>query len=140
MHNEIVGIAPATGALRWQHPVKATMSFHFNIATPIWGEGDLLFAAAAYGVGRTVFSHAMLLHADGKMIILDEDGTLGLATAAPRGLTVHSRARILRSPAWTAPTLISGILYVRERHTIAALRVGPQLAPAAVARRLPNRR
>jgi outer membrane protein assembly factor BamB len=188
LHDDIVGVDPATGALRWRHPVAATMSFHFNIATPIWGEGNLLFAASAYGVGGRVlhlsqsggrtsvkqlwqsertrihhenairigdtiyastghlgpafltafdvrdgrvlwqdrgFSHAMLVHAAGRMLILDEDGTLGLAEASPKGLVVLSKAEILRSPAWTAPTLIGSVLYVRDRHTIAALRVGP---------------
>ena len=187
MHNEIVGVDPASGALLWRHPVAATMNFHFNIATPVWGEGNLLFASSAYGVGGRVlnltsgggravakelwqsertrihhenairigdviyastghlgpafltafnvhdgrvlwqdrgFSHAMLLHAGNRMLILDEDGTLGLAEVSPKALVVHSRAEILRGPAWTPPTLIGPILYVRDRHTIAALRVG----------------
>ena len=40
MHNEIVGVDPTSGALLWRHPVAATMNFHFNIATPVWGEGE----------------------------------------------------------------------------------------------------
>ena len=187
MHNEIVGVDPASGALLWRHPVAATMNFHFNIATPVWGEGNLLFASSAYGVGGRVlnltsgggravakelwqsertrvhhenairigdviyastghlgpafltafnvhdgrvlwqdrgFSHAMLLHAGNRMLILDEDGTLGLAEVSPKAFVVHSRAEILRGPAWTPPTLIGPTLYVRDRHTIAALRVG----------------
>ena len=70
------------------------------------------------------FSHAMLLHAGNRMLILDEDGTLGLAEVSPKALVVHSRAEILHGPAWTPPTLIGSTLYVRDRHTIAALRVG----------------
>ena len=187
MHDQLVGVDPASGALLWQHPVKAGWNFHFNIATPIWGEGNLLFAAAAYGIGgRTLqlssaggrtavkelwqsertrihhenairigdtiyastghlgpafltafdvrdgkilwqeraFSHAMLLRAGGHLIVLDEDGTLALTTVTPKGLTVHARAEVLKSPAWTPPTLVDGTLYLRDRHTIAALRVG----------------
>lgn len=186
MHNEVVGVSPASGELLWRHPVAATMNFHFNIATPVWGAGNLLFVSSAYGVGgralqlrieggRTVvtelwqsertrvhhenairigdtlyastghlgpafltaidirtgrvlwqdrrFSHAMLVRAGQQLLILDEDGMLGLATATPQRLTVHSRAQVLGSPAWTAPTLSGRLLYVRDRQTIAALRV-----------------
>lgn len=186
MHHEIVGLDPASGALLWRHPVAASMNFHFNIATPVWGEGNLLFASSAYGVGGRVlqlsasggrpvarelwqsertrvhhenairigetvyastghlgpafltafnvrdgrvlwqnrdFSHAMLVRAGERIFILDEDGTLGLASASPTGLVVHGRAEVLRSPAWTPPTLIGPILYIRDRHTVAALRV-----------------
>ena len=34
------------------------------------------------------FARAQLLYADGKMVVLDEDGTLGLATVSPQGLKV----------------------------------------------------
>jgi hypothetical protein len=57
------------------------------------------------------------------MIVLDEDGTLALTTPGPSGLRVHAKAQILNGPAWTAPTLISGILYVRDRSTAMALRL-----------------
>ena len=38
------------------------------------------------------FARAQLLYADGKLIVLDEDGKLGLATVSPQGLKVLSRA------------------------------------------------
>ena len=66
------------------------------------------------------FARAQLLYADGKLIVLDEDGTLGLATVSPQGLKVLARAPILEHVAWTPPTLIGRTLYVRDRKTIAA--------------------
>jgi outer membrane protein assembly factor BamB len=66
------------------------------------------------------FARAQMLHADGKLIILDEDGTLALATVTPRGMTVHGRAQVLENLAWTPPTLVGTTLYVRDRKTIAA--------------------
>ena len=66
------------------------------------------------------FARAQLLYADNKMIVLDEDGTLGLATVSPQGLQVLSRVRILEHRAWTPPTLIGRTLYVRDRKTMAA--------------------
>ena len=44
------------------------------------------------------FSRAQLLYADGKLIVLDEDGTLGLATVSPQGLKVLARAPVLAEP------------------------------------------
>lgn len=70
------------------------------------------------------FARAQLLHADGKLIILDEDGALALATASPEGLKVLARAQVLDHLSWTPPTLVGTKLYVRDRKTIAALELG----------------
>ena len=70
------------------------------------------------------FSRAQLLYADGKLIILDEDGNLGLATVSPQGLKVLSRAQILEHLSWTPPTLAGTTLYVRDRKNIAAFSLG----------------
>jgi outer membrane protein assembly factor BamB len=70
------------------------------------------------------FARAQLLYADNKLIVLDEDGTLGLATVSPKGLQVLSRAHILENRAWTPPTLIGRTLYVRDRKTMAAYDLG----------------
>ena len=66
------------------------------------------------------FARAQLLYADGKLIVLDEDGTLAIATVSPQGMKVLARATILAHLAWTPPTLIGKTLYVRDRKTIAA--------------------
>jgi outer membrane protein assembly factor BamB len=66
------------------------------------------------------FARAQLLYADGKMIVLDEDGVLGLATVSPQGLKVLAKATVLQHLAWTPPTLVGTTLYVRDRQTIAA--------------------
>ncbi|HZM91989.1 MAG TPA: PQQ-binding-like beta-propeller repeat protein [Vicinamibacterales bacterium] len=66
------------------------------------------------------FSRAQLLLADGKLVVLDEDGTLGLATVSPQGLKVLARANVLTNLAWTPPTLVGTSLYVRDRKTMAA--------------------
>ena len=54
MHREVIGVDPESGGLLWAHPVTAGWNFHFNISTPVWGEGNLLFVSAAYGVGGRV--------------------------------------------------------------------------------------
>ena len=59
--------------------------------------------------------------ADGKLGILDEEGTLALATATPQGLDVHSKAQVLERLSWTVPTLVGSRLYLRDHHTIKSL-------------------
>lgn len=72
------------------------------------------------------FKRAQLLYADGKLLILDEDGTLGLATVTPQGLEVLAKAPILDNLAWTPPTLVGTRLFVRDRKNIASFELGPQ--------------
>jgi outer membrane protein assembly factor BamB len=70
------------------------------------------------------FARAQLLYADGKLIVLDEDGALGLAMISPQGLKVLARANVLNHLAWTPPTLVGTTLYVRDRKTMAAFDLG----------------
>ncbi|MEO5895147.1 MAG: PQQ-binding-like beta-propeller repeat protein [Vicinamibacterales bacterium] len=180
--NELVGADPSNGAVLWRHPHKT--DYGLNISTPVWGEGNLLFASAAYNngarllhlaqaAGKTTaremwfqnrmrvhigtairlgdfvvgssgdfgpcptvavdiktgevlwqnrdFARSTFLHADGKLIILDEDGNLGLAKPDRKGLNVLTRASVLTNRAWTVPTLAGTTLYVRDRARMMAL-------------------
>jgi outer membrane protein assembly factor BamB len=64
------------------------------------------------------------VYGDGRFVILDEDGTLYLATATPQALQVQSRAQVLSGRAWTVPTLVGTRLYLRDRATVKALDLG----------------
>jgi len=64
------------------------------------------------------FSRASLVYADGKVIVLDEDGQLALARVSPTGLQVLARADVLTRNAWTPPTLAGTRLFIRDRKTI----------------------
>ena len=66
-------------------------------------------------------ARASLVSAEGRLIILDEDGNLLLATPTAEGLKVHSKVALLSSNAWTVPTLAGTRLYVRDRKTVLAL-------------------
>ena len=70
------------------------------------------------------FAKSQLLYADGKFIILDEDGQLGLASMSPTGLTVLAKASVLQNISWTPPTLVGTTLYARDRRTAMALDLG----------------
>lgn len=71
------------------------------------------------------FAKASFLLADGKLILLDEDGWLALAKPNADGsLKVLSKARPLSASAWTVPTLAGSRLYLRDRSMIMALDIG----------------
>ena len=70
------------------------------------------------------FKRSSIVHADGKFIIMDEDGDLALARMKPDGMTVLSRAAIFDTTSWTVPTLVGTTLYARDREKILALDLG----------------
>lgn len=70
------------------------------------------------------YKSSMMIHADNKLIILDEDGTLSLAEATPEAFKVLSKVELLKNVAWTIPTLVGKTLYVRDKETIVALNLG----------------
>jgi outer membrane protein assembly factor BamB len=70
------------------------------------------------------FPMASILHADGKLILLDENGQLTLATATPKGLTIRSQGRVTEKYSLTAPALVGTRLFVRDRKQIVALDLG----------------
>jgi len=91
--------------------------------------GPAFFSAVNIKTGETAFQDrsfpkSNFIYADGKLIILDEDGNLALATVSPTGLNVISKASLMKHLAWTVPTLVGKKLYVRDRATIAALDLG----------------
>ncbi len=70
------------------------------------------------------FPKASFVYADGKFLVVDEDGGISLATFSPEGAKVISKFSLLEHNAWTAPTLVGTTMYVRDRKSIAALEVG----------------
>jgi outer membrane protein assembly factor BamB len=70
------------------------------------------------------FGRASLLYADGKAIILDEDGDLALARLSPEGVTILAEAKVFETTSWTAPTLVGTTLFARDREKIVALDLG----------------
>ena len=67
------------------------------------------------------FPKASFVYADGKFVVVDEDGELALADFTPQGLKVLSKVALLHSNAWTAPSLVGTRLYVRDRTSMVAL-------------------
>ena len=85
-----------------------------------------LMTATHVATGETAwrergFSRANMLYADGKAIILEEDGDLTLATFTPNGMTTLAKTALFNTRSWTAPTLVGTTLYARDREKIVAL-------------------
>lgn len=91
--------------------------------------GPAFFMAMNLETGKVAwrkrgFKKATCVYADGKMILLDEDGELALTTVTPEGITVHAQCTVGETYAWAAPTLVGTKLYVRDRKHITAFDVG----------------
>jgi len=68
------------------------------------------------------YPEANLIYADGKVVILDQDGNLSMARVSPERLQVLSTVpSLLKNNAWTPPTLVGTRLYIRDRHELMAL-------------------
>jgi len=67
------------------------------------------------------FAKANCVLADGKLYVLDEDGNLGVTTATPQDLVVHSKVKFLDGVAWTVPTIAGTTMYVRDQKKLRAV-------------------
>jgi outer membrane protein assembly factor BamB len=88
--------------------------------------GPAFLTALNINTGQSAWQHrgfgrASMLYADGKAIIMDEDGDIALARLAPEGVTVISQAKIFDTTTWTTPTLVGTTVYARDREKIVAL-------------------
>ena len=91
--------------------------------------GSAPFAAIDIKTGEMLWrdrsvTRSTLVGAGSRLVLLDEDGNLALATPGEAGLELHGKVQILKERAWTAPTLSGTTLFVRDRHQIMALDLG----------------
>jgi outer membrane protein assembly factor BamB len=113
------------------------MRIHFTNAIRV---GDVIYASSGdFGpapftavdikTGNVLWRHrsfprASFLFADGRFIILDEDGHLLIANATTEGLVVTAKVELLGSQSWTVPSLSGTRLYLRDRKNIIAVELG----------------
>ncbi|HTG94935.1 MAG TPA: PQQ-binding-like beta-propeller repeat protein [Pyrinomonadaceae bacterium] len=120
----------------WAHRL---MRVHFTnairVGDVVYGSsgdfGPAPFTAIDVRTGKVLwrnrtFPRASFIFADGRFIILDEDGQLLLATATSEGLTVTSKAQLLNGQSWTVPSLAGTRLYLRDRKNVMAVDLGGQ--------------
>jgi outer membrane protein assembly factor BamB len=78
-----------------------------------------------FGWRQRGIAKANVLYADGKLIVLDEDGALYLVKADPAKYRLLGKAAgVCKKTAWTVPTLVGRTLYLRDREKIVALDLG----------------
>ena len=70
------------------------------------------------------FAKANLMRIGDNVLILDEDGTLALGTPGEEGIEILAEAEVVEGTAWTVPTLVGTVLYVRNYNEIVALQLG----------------
>lgn len=108
--------------------------FHFTnairIGDVIYGSsgdvGPAFFTALDARSGAVIWQDRRLprgsfVYADGRFILVGEDGMPVLATPSPQSLTINAQAQVLESNAWTPPTLVGTMLYLRDRKSIMAI-------------------
>jgi outer membrane protein assembly factor BamB len=92
------------------------------------GSGAVFFSAVDVRTGKVAWQirspKANLVWVEDRLLILDENGQLSLATVSPQGRSVHSKALLLKPKAWTVPTLVGKVLYLRDREVIMAVDLG----------------
>lgn len=119
---------------RWANPL-----FAMYVSSPVqargylYGSSEQSLVALDAATGERVwaepgFPNASILHVGEKLVLLDENGVLTLATPTPEGLTVHSRHAITEKYSLTAPTLVGRTLFVRDQRRILALDLGSAAA------------
>lgn len=69
------------------------------------------------------FGKGSLIAADGHLILLGEQGNLGLAEATPTGFHAKASYPALYGRCWTAPSLAAGRLYLRDESEIICLNI-----------------
>jgi hypothetical protein len=102
-----------------------------RIGDVIYGGNRTFYGAYDLKAGKTLWKHrglseANTIRADGKMIVLDENGKLALATVSPDGMKVHSEIQLPGSRTWTPPTLTGTMLIVRGNGRLIALELKTQ--------------
>ena len=67
---------------------------------------------------------ATFVWADGKLITLDQAGTLMIAYPSTKAFRIAAKAPLLTHLSWTPPTLVGTRLYIRDRRTLMSVDLG----------------
>lgn len=81
------------------------------------------------------FAKANFLYADGRFVILDEDGRLALASFSDDGIEVHGSLTVTEGYAFSAPTLVGTKLYLRDRKMLTVFDLGAEAVARHAARK-----
>ncbi|HYE99057.1 MAG TPA: PQQ-binding-like beta-propeller repeat protein [Planctomycetota bacterium] len=146
----LLKVKPGGAEVVWQDGRRRDRAMAAHWMTPIHVDGSLYgssgrhtddaelrcveLATGAVKWSRPGLTRASLLLVDGRFIVLGEDGVLRVVKATPEkyveeAVTVlrgDDGEPLLRYPAWAAPVLSHGLLYVRGRDRLICLRLIPE--------------
>jgi outer membrane protein assembly factor BamB len=149
--SSLLRVKPGGYEVVWRDPPgrDKAMQTHWN--TPIYHEGYLYGSSGRHAsnaelrciewkTGKVMWSEAgltraSLLYADGHFVCLGEDGVLRLIKATEKRYVEVARAvvrekpdgpELIKPPAWAAPILADGLLYVRGDDRVVCLRIIPE--------------
>jgi outer membrane protein assembly factor BamB len=149
--SSLLRVKPGAYDVVWHDPPgrDKAMQLHWN--TPIYHEGYLYGSSGRHTAnaelrciewksGKVMWSkpnltRASLLYVDGHFVCLGEDGVLRLVKATPERYVEVAEAvirekpdgpRLIKPPAWAAPILSHGLLYVRGDDRVVCLRLIPE--------------
>ena len=100
--------------------------------------GNSGFFGYDLGTGKQLWKHGGIdsspscILADGKLLILDREGELTLATPSRETLTIHSQVQVAEPDALTSPTLVGSTLFIRDLEHIMAFDVGVPLGDGSI--------
>ncbi len=146
--SSLLRVKPGGYDVVWQDPPgrNKAMKLHWN--TPIYHEGYLYGSSGRYSGdaelrcvewntgkvmwGKAGLRRASLLYVDGHFVCLSEDGVLRLIRATEKQYVQVAQAIVRQSPdgpplitppAWAAPVLSHGLLYVRGDDRLVCMRL-----------------
>jgi outer membrane protein assembly factor BamB len=67
---------------------------------------------------------ANFVWADGKLVVLDQEGTLMIAHPSPSEFRISAQASLLTSLSWTPPVLVGTRAYIRDRRSLMSVDLG----------------
>ncbi len=115
----------------WAHKqMRIHIGNAIRVGDVVWGAngdfGAVPFTGVHVKTGEVVYrtrdvARTFQVYADGKLILLDEDGVLVLATPTATGLEIHAKHSLFDSKTWTPPTLVGRTLYARDQKRLVAL-------------------
>jgi outer membrane protein assembly factor BamB len=146
----LLRVKPAGYDVVWRDPPDRNKAMQCHWNTPIYHEGYLYGSSGRYSrtaelrciewkSGKVMWSQpglglASLLYVDGHFVCLSEDGVLRLVKATEKQYVEVAKAVVregadgpplVEPPAWAAPILSHGLLYVRGKDRLVCLRLIP---------------
>lgn len=137
--SSLLRVRPGAYEVVWRDGPEREKSLQTHWNTPVYHDGYLYASSGRHSseselrcvewrTGRVVWRQpglrrASLLYVDGHLVCLGEDGVLRLLEATPRAYVERAKAALVRPPAWAAPILCDGLLYLRGDDRLVCLRL-----------------